>query len=310
MLASATAPVAQDAAGTSGTFRSTTELVVLQVSVADPQHRFVSGLGVDDFAVFDEGVRQRLALFESAAVPLDLLLLLDASSSMHDRLDLARQAALNLVGALRPDDRAGVVLFHDRVEVAQALSADRSAVIAALNRVRAGGETALYEAIYIGIRELERGRRGGGELRRQAMVVLSDGVDNRSRIDGTELLEAARRSTITIFTIVPEPPEWMQALPVLGNSGTSAFAMKQLARDTGGRHFAPAGFGDLAGIYQDIGSELGGQYWLAFAPPPPSQPGFRRVSVRVATRPELLARTRAGYYANPPRRAASSGVRP
>ena len=302
------APRAQQAvgpAGASSVFRSGTDLVVLQVSVADPRQRFVPGLSANDFTVFEEGVAQRVSLFASATVPLDLLLLLDVSSSMAGRLPLAQQAAATLVGALRPGDRAGAILFHDRVEIAHQLSEDRPAVVQAIRAARAGGATALHEAVYIGLRDLERVRRAGELMRRQAMVILSDGSDNRSRIDGEELLDAARRSAVTLFTIVPVPRDIMVPAPWTGAHG-GVFEMRRLSHDTGGRHFAPAGVEDLAAIYQDIAGELGEQYWLAYAPTPVPPPGFRRVSVRVADHPDLRARTRSGYYASAPRRPATA----
>jgi len=303
------APGAQDPVGTPGSssvFRSGTALVVLQVSVADARHRYVPGLRVDDFAVFEEGVSQRVSLFASATVPLDLLLLLDVSSSMAGRLPLAQEAAATLVGALRPGDRAGAILFHERVEIAHPLSEDRPAVVQAIRAARAGGATALHEAVYIGLRDFERVRRAGELMRRQAMVILSDGSDNRSRIDGEELLDAARRSAVTLFTIVPAPRDIMVPAPWMGGDGGGVFEMRRLSHDTGGRHFAPAGGGDLAAIYQDIAGELGEQYWLAYVPTPVPPPGFRRVSVRVAEHPDLRARTRSGYYASAPRRPATA----
>jgi len=307
------APAAQEPVGTAGSssvFRSGTDLVVLQVSVADTRQKFVTGLGVEDFAVFEEGVSQRVALFASGTVPLDVLLLLDTSSSMAGRLGLAQEAAVTLVGALRPDDRAGIILFHDRVEIAHQLSTDRAAAVQSIRAARPGGATALHESIYIGLRELERVRRGGELMRRQAMVVLSDGADNRSHLAGDEVLDAARRSAVTIFTIVPTPRDEVVVAPWTAGDGTGVFEMRRLASDTGGRHFTPAGFEDLATIYRDIGSELGEQYWLAYAPSPPSPPGFRRVWVRVANRPDLHTRTRSGYFASAPRRPPPPRAKP
>lgn len=302
-------PAAQETAGTAGSpsvFRSGTDVVVLQVSVADGRQRFVPGLTAADFAVFEEGVAQRVSVFATATVPLDLLLLLDVSGSMVGRLPLAQEAAATLVGALRAGDRAGVILFHTRVEVAHPLSEDRASVVEAIRTARPGGATALHEAIYIGLRDLERARRTSEPMRRQAMVVLSDGSDNRSRLDGTELLDAARRSAVTMFTIAPASPEVVIGAPWSGGDGGGAFELRRLSHDTGGRHFAPAGFADLAAVYQDIGGELGEQYWLAYTPAPAPPQGFRRVSVRVVGHPDLRARTRSGYYASAPRRPVSA----
>jgi VWFA-related protein len=153
--------------------------------------------------------------------------------------------------------------------------------------------------LYVAVRELARGRHASGALRRQAIVVLSDGDDNRSRVVGFEdVLDAARRSAVTIFSVMPAPAG---APPpsMLGPPPTTLFEMRQLAEETGGRAFSPSAAAELARVYEDIAGELAQQYWLAYAPPPPAREGFRRVAVRVETRPGLRARTRAGYYAAP-----------
>jgi hypothetical protein len=110
------------------------------------------------------------------------------------------------------------------------------------------------------------------------------------------VLDEARRSAVTVFTILPSADDEVQP-QLLRRPRITLFEMRQLAEDTGGRAFTPTGHDDLASIYDAIAGELGQQYWLAYMPAPTGRPGFRRVSVRIETRPELLARTRTGYYA-------------
>jgi Ca-activated chloride channel family protein len=281
------------------TFRSATDLVVLQLVVVDQQGRTVSGLGLDDFAVYDEGLRQAPMLFATSTTPLDLVVLLDTSASMAERLPLAQKATIGLLRALREDDEASVVLFSDGVRVAQPLTGDRRQLEAAVLAASAGGATALYEALYVSVREVARGRQVSGALRRQAIVVLSDGDDNRSRVVGFEdVLDAARRSAVTIFSVTPGPA----AVPppsTLGRPPATLFEMRQLAEETGGRAFVPAAATELARVYEDIAGELSQQYWLAYTPPPAAREGVRRVAVRIESQPGLRARTRAGYYAAP-----------
>lgn len=275
------------------TYRARTDLVVLQVSVVDAQRRFVTGLRQDDFSVYEEGARQEVMLFASSVAPLDVVLLIDTSVSMTRQLSFVQEAAIDLLGRLRDGDRAALILFNTVVNLAHALSADRDSVARAVLNANPAGATALHEAVYIALKELDRAHRADAGVRRQALVVLTDGADNRSRIPYEHVLEEARASAVTIFTILPGLP-----LPrvMLGLDSTVLFEMRQLAEDTGGRSFVPTAASDLAGVYDEIASELREQYWLAYVPSS-IQPGFRRVSVQVHTRPGVRARTRSGYNA-------------
>jgi Ca-activated chloride channel family protein len=285
-------------------FRGGTDLVVLQVSVVDPQHRFVADLGIEDFAVYEEGKRQTVSTFLSSAAPLDLMLLLDTSSSMAPNLRLVQGAALSLIHALKRHDRAAVVLFSDKVQIKEPLTSDIGRLESAVRSSSARGTTALYEALYIAQHELGNATQPGGEPRRQAIVVLTDGEDTRSALSFADILEEARRKPVTIFTITPSSA----AAPPSGLEYDHAirFRMRELAEASGGRAFAPAAFADVEPIYGEIAAELSQQYWLGYVPATDGEPGFRRVSVRVETRTGLRARTRSGYYASAPPRAASA----
>jgi Ca-activated chloride channel family protein len=280
-------------------YRARTDLVVLQVSVSDGQRRHVSGLQAENFTVFDEGVPQPVAVFATSDSPLDVMLLLDTSGSMGLRLPAARRAAADLVGRLRSDDRAGLILFDEGATIAHPLSDRHDSVIKAIRSVSPAGATALYEAVYLGLHTLSRSSRAADGVRRQALVVLTDGADNASRIPFEQALDAARRGDVTIFTIMPAQPPEAVAMPALSwREATARFELRRLAEDTGGRTFVtqdPTGVGD---VYEQIGSELRAQYWLAY-PAGPGNHGFRRVSVRVNDPPGLQARTRAGYHAGP-----------
>ena len=290
-----------------GVFRSQAELVVLQVTVVDPRGRFVPDLQMDDFGVYEDGRRQDVAFFAATATPLDLMILLDTSASIGARMGFVQAAAINLVKALKPADRGAVILFSDKVRVAHALTGDTAALEAAVNSASPSGATAMYEALYIALRDLARPRSHEGELRRQAIVVLSDGDDNSSRVAFDDVLEEARRrNPATIFTIVTPPigellQEQLQP--------RSLFALRKLSEETGGRSFTPPVLSDLAGVYDEIAAELNQQYWLAYVPAPSSIGGFKQVAVQLTGHPELRARTRSGYYSKPQRPGASPQVR-
>ena len=289
-------------------YRARTDLVVLQVAVTDARHRYVSGLRAEDFAVYEDGAPQEVVVFASAAAPLDVMLLMDPSGSMGGRLAVAQRAAVDLLARLREGDRAGLVVFNTAAEFAHPLSEDRDRVAAAVLGTTAGGSTALYEAVYLALKALARAQQSAA-VRRQALVVLSDGSDNFSHVPFEYVLEAAGAGDVTIFTILlgsptvgyplGSHPRWVDA--------AARFEMRRLAEDTGGRMFVASGPNELAHVYEQIGSELREQYWLAYAPAT-VHPGFRRVSVRVRQPAGLQARTRAGY--DPSRRVMASARAP
>ena len=279
------------------TYRAGTDLVVLQVAVTDGQRRFVSGLRAENFSVLEEGAPQRIELFETSDSPLDMMVLIDTSASMYSRIEITKRAAIDLIKTLRPGDRVGLILFNTIVALTRPLSEDRDSVIAGIKTATPIGATAMYESIYLALHQLARVRHAQDGVRRQALVVLSDGLDNASHIPFEQALEAARTGDVTIFTIVPgekdtvpmpESLNWMDR--------TMRFEMRRLAEDTGGRAFVTTGPAELPAVYEAIGTELREQYWLAYVPTF-VQPGFRRVSVRVTDPPGLQARTRAGYSA-------------
>ena len=288
-------------------FRAGTDLVVLQVSVSDGQRRHVSGLQAENFTVLDEGVPQPVAVFATSESPLDVLLLMDTSGSMGFRLPEAKRAGANLVGSLRREDRAGLIVFDTGATVAHALSHEHASVVQAIRAVAPAGATALYEAVYLGLHLLSRAGRAVEGIRRQALVVLTDGADNASRIPFEQTLEAARRGDVTIFTIMPglPPPETAVTPALSWRDATARFEMRRLAEDTGGRTFLATDPAGVAVVYEQIGRELRAQYWLAYAAGP-GHHGFRRVSVRVNDPPGLLARTRTGYDAGSPKDAPSA----
>lgn len=297
------APTPEAARGSSqaGAFRSAVELVALQVSVVDGQRKYVDGLAVEDFGVFEEGAAQPVTLFSAATAPLDVMVLLDTSASMRERMPVAQEAATAFVRTLRPEDRAAVVLFSTDVRVAQPLTSDVPSLERGIRHAFARGGTSIHQAVYIALRELARARRGEQELRRQALVVLSDGEDNASSISFEDALGEARRAGVTIFTILPAPDAASPYDRDAHRRGTVPFELRSLADETGGRIFQPTQLDNLSAAYREVAEELRHQYWLAYVPGP-SQTGYRRIAVRVVSRPGLVARTRSGYYATASRR--------
>ncbi len=277
------------------TFSSGVEMVNLNVAVVGSEGRFVTGLGERDFAIYEDGVRQKLTLFAQDRLPLSLAIVLDTSASMEGRLPLARAAAARLVEALGPADEAEVVQFADRVEVQHGFTTEREALLDAIGRTRAGGSTALYNAVYVTARELEsRGR--GSVPRRRAMVVLSDGQDTASRLGDDQVIDTLRRASVHVYVV-----SLCRRLP--GEAADeprdrAIHFLTTLARDTGGQVWFPAALPELDGIYGRIAEELQSQYTLGYTPSGAHREGvFRKISILTPGRP-LEIRHRLGYVAS------------
>jgi Ca-activated chloride channel homolog len=302
VVALVSAPVAavDDTPRSPSTFRSGVDVVALNVTVTDQQARLLGGLPRDSFQVFEDGVRQDIAYFETSEVPLDLAVLIDTSISMQPRLPFVQRAASGLTETLRPADRAAIVGFSSRVQMLQTFTADRDAIRQAIAATTAGGGTALYNALYVTLREFQRVRQSDGTVRRRAIVVLSDGEDTASLLSFEELMAEARRAGVTIYTIgLHAEPEVTYATQRARRYFSQAdFSLRSLAQETGAAAFFPTCADDLSAAYAAIGRELAHQYAIGYVSRNPMKDGaFRRVVVRVADRPEARPRTRTGYLA-------------
>ena len=278
-------------------FKSSSSLVALNVIVTDTNKHYASGLSRDDFEVYEDGVRQQVEFFAAADVPLDLILLIDGSSSMDDKVSFVHKAAGGFIGTMRPEDRAAVISFADGVRVMQPLTTDRALVEKAIEQTGAKGATALHNAIYVALKEFGRPAASTGEVRRQAIAVLSDGEDTSSLLSFDDVLDMAKRSGVSIYTIGLRGGMGRGAVLDRRYFSQSDFAMKQLATETGAVPFFPEKASDLGSVYAAIATELASQYSLGYVPRNVRGDGkYRRVIVRVANRPELKSRTRTGYF--------------
>jgi Ca-activated chloride channel homolog len=273
-------------------FRGGVELVSLNVTVTEAG-RYITDLQEQDFDVFEDGVRQTLTLFSRVQQPIALAILLDTSASMEDKLGTAQEAAIGFARRLRPGDVIEIVDFDSQVNILQPFTNDVAALEKAIRQTTVNGSTSLYNALYISLKDLKKARaRTTEEIRREAIIVLSDGDDTSSLIEYEEVLDLAKRSETAIYAIGLRQ----------GNEGRrefkeAEFVLRQLSQETGGRVFFPTSVSELPKIYEQIAEELSSQYALAYSSKNPQKNGvWRRIAVRVA-RPGLTARTRQGYYA-------------
>jgi Ca-activated chloride channel family protein len=289
----------QPAPPQSGVFRSGSALVALNVTVQDRGAKYVAGLQPDDFAVYEDGVKQQVQFFEATAVPLDLIVLIDTSSSMGDKMGTVHDAASGFLKTLRDGDRGAVVGFADSVSVLQPLTSDRALLERAIRGTAAHGSTSLNNAIYISLKEFAKAARGDGDVRRQAIVVLSDGADTSSLVSFDDVLGLARKTGVNIYTVALQSRHAsLRAEYATRRYFSEAdYSMKALARETGAQSFFPAP-DELKGVYGTIATELANQYSIGYVPANARADGrFRRVIVQVVTKPELRPRTRLGYTA-------------
>jgi len=279
------------------TFHSGVDLVPLNVIVTDAHDRFVKGLNQSDFAVYEDGVQQDVAYFAAANVPLDVAILLDSSSSMSDRMSTVQEAAVGFASHLHEGDRVTVIGVKDTARTLHPLDTDVKGACDAIRHATASGGTALYNALYATIKQMQKLHANEGDVRRQAIAVLTDGQDTTSLVTADDLLGLAKQAAIAIYTITLKSP-----YPIIGVNATkydeeSDFAMKQLALETGARAFFPTDISQLTGVYGAITDELANQYALAYMPKNLRLDGsYRHISVRV-TEPNVRTRTRAGYQA-------------
>jgi Ca-activated chloride channel family protein len=281
-------------------FRSGVDMVPLTVTVTNGDGDYVTGLSRANFTVLEDGVPQPLSFFSGGTVPVDVLLVLDTSSSMTADMPHVRAAATGLIRSLRPGDRGAVLAVKSSVAVAQSFTGNLDDIVAAIEGLPAAGLTAVYDGLYIALRELVRERRAQTEVRRQVLVLLSDGVDNASHVSAEEIADFARRVGASIYAIaLTEARRPASRTGIDRVLERAVFDMRALATETGGRAFRPARAAELPGIYGAIAKELGSQYDLGYVPVNPAdKAAFRRVAVRVLPPNGAVARTRSGYYAD------------
>ena len=277
-------------------FRTGVDLVALNVTVTDENDRYVTDIDVEGFQLFEDGAQQEVTFFTRTQLPIALALLMDTSASMADRMSTAQEAAIGFAERLRNQDLASIIDFDSRVDILHEFTNSLDALTSAIRQTSAGGSTSLYNAIYISLKELAKigaAATAEEEIRRQAIVMLSDGEDTSSMVGFEEVLEEAKRSNTIIYSI------GLRSRDIRTRRGfrEADFVLRQLAQETGGRTFFPEQVEDLPKIYQRISDELSSQYTLGYVSKNPIRDGrWRRVVVRV-DRPNVGARTKQGYYA-------------
>ncbi|MGA8144596.1 MAG: VWA domain-containing protein [Candidatus Acidiferrales bacterium] len=284
----------------------TTGLVHLVATVTDRRHNFVTTLDQTDFKVFENGAPQEIRFFgRETDLPLRIALLLDTSNSIRPRLEFEQDAAIDFLNSVirRNKDMAFLMTFDNEPEVIQDYTGDLSLLTKAIRKQRAGGGTALNDAIYKAAEKLSNPPlpdTGSPEVRR-VLVVISDGDDNLSDRALSDAIEAAIRAEASIYAVSTNT-DWLSLsdrdAPKKIHVAGGDKILQQFAEQSGGRVFFPYRVDDLAQSFVDIGTELRSQYFIAYSPTSSPVTGqYRKIEVET-DRKNLTVRTRKGYYAN------------
>ncbi len=271
------------------------EIINLSLSVTDAQNNFVTTLGQNDFAVYEDGIRQELSLYTHENLPISMVLMIDTSASMEEKLATAQTAAIRFSKTLRPQDVAQVVAFNDRATTLQPFTNDLSLLESAIMKTEASSSTSLHNALYIALKDLMRDKKAA-ELRRRAIVLLSDGEDTSSLVSDDQVLELAKKSEINIYTI--RLRESRASDRQRQDFSQAEYLVNALARETGGRAYFPSSIGELDSVYDRIAEELRTLYSVGYVSSNARRDGkWRRIVVRVPDREGLTVRHKLGYYA-------------
>jgi VWFA-related protein len=273
-------------------------LVNILFTVADKKGKFVTNLKKDDFKVYEDEKIQTITNFSSESnLPLTISLLVDTSGSIRDKLRFEEEAAIEFFYSTlqRGKDKALVISFDSGVDLLQDFTDDPEKLADKIRKIRAGGGTSLYDAIYLAVNQKLAGQNG-----RRIVILITDGDDNSSRVSLTETLEAAQRNEVTLYAISTNSTAFFGSKEQERGDKT----LKKLAEETGGKAFFPLKIQDLASSFLDIHDELRSQYQIGYRPLNAKQDGtFRRIRVDISDK-RYKARARSGYYM--PKVAASS----
>lgn len=295
MSLQATSTAAAPQQGPVATFRAHADLVLIPVTVSDTLNRFVLGLQKEDFRLFEDGLEQNLALLSGEDAPLSIGVLFDESGSMDYKVRTSRDAAAQLLNTLNKEDEAFLVEFADLAKVSIGFTGHTEKIQSALKNVQAGGLTAMLDAIDTGLLEMKKAKNS-----RKAIVIVSDGGDNRSHYTAAQIESLVREADVQIYAMgVFEPVFSFGSTP---EEISGPRLLSEIAAQTGGRAFAAAVAGDMPSVATRIAIELRNQYVLGYYPKNKARDGkYRKVKVQVSQPPglgsPLKVHWRLGYYA-------------
>jgi len=271
--------------------RMNVDLVLVPVTVTDPMNRLVTGLEKEDFQIYENNREEKIRSFAAEDAPVSIGIIFDLSGSMTSKLIRARESILQFIKTANPQDEFFVIGFNDRPELIEDFTSSVEDIQARLATVRSGHRTALLDAIYFGVAKMKDARH-----ERKALLVVSDGGDNRSRYTEGEVRSQVREADVEIYSIgifdpyAPTPEE-----------RTGPQLLEDISDVTGGRLFRVDDIDEMGDIAEKISTELRNQYVIGYRPQDLSRDGkWRKVKVKVNPPqglPPLTIYARTGYYA-------------
>lgn len=271
-----------------------TTLVLVPVTVTDSANRYVLGLEKQNFRIFEDDTEQKIKQFSGEDAPLSVGLIVDTSASIGSKLDLCREAVKQFLRTMNDGDESFLVEFNDRAQLTAGITRDSAEITRKLGLATSGGRTALFDALYVGLREMKKATNP-----RKTLLVISDGGDNNSVFSAKEILDLVREADVQIYAMGVFEPLASAGLSVSELAGPRL--LSGIAEQTGGRAFAASTLEELPTIAGRIGIELRNQYVLAYSPSDQAKNGkYRKLAVKLSQAEGLTglkARWRAGYYA-------------
>ncbi len=265
--------------------------VNLLFTVSDKKGRFITDLEKDDFLVFENKKKQTISEFTAESdLPLRLAILIDTSNSIRDRFRFEQEAAIEFINSVvRPrQDKAILASFDTSAEIVTDLTDDPEKLAQGIRGLRPGGGTALYDAIFFVCRDRLQQDQPRHKFRR-AIIIVSDGDDNQSRVTRDQALEMAQKADVVVYAI---------STNITRTESDGDKVLKYLTDETGGLAFFPFKVEDLAQSFENIANELRHQYNIFYQPVPLKPDGlYHAIEVKVPSRKNVMVRARKGYYA-------------
>lgn len=276
--------------------RKDVNLVLVNATVTDPYGRLVTGLDQENFRVFEDGKEQEIMRFAEEDVPISIGMIFDVSGSMSDKIAKSRMAAVQFFKTANPADEFFLVDFADRAELATMFTSSIEELQNRLLFSAPKGMTALLDAVYLGMSEMKGARNA-----RKALLIISDGGDNHSRYDYSDVKRFLRETDVQIYAIGIIDPDACDRTP---EECAGPGFLQGLASMTGGRSFTVRNLDDLGDIATKISMELRNQYVLGYRPRNTTRDGkWRKIKVKIRPPrglPPLTVYSRYGYYAPNP----------
>ena len=270
------------------------DLALVNVTVTDPYNRLVTGLETDNFRVFEDNIEQEVVTFSAEDVPISIGVIFDLSGSMNNKVSKAREAAIQFFKTANPQDEFFLVSFNERAELTSSFTNSVEDLQSRMLLTSAKGRTALLDAIYLGLSQM-RGARNA----KRALLILSDGGDNHSRYNESDIKRLVKEADTQLYAIgIFDPLGYRTRTPEELNGPS---LLGEVTEMTGGRVFSVENLNDLPDIASKIGMELRNQYVLGYRPSNKAHDArWRKVKIKLrAPRglPPLSVYSKTGYYA-------------